>query len=38
MSTQEVREVLGFDRESTFDSVKITVAAPDTIRSWSRGR
>ena len=37
MSTQEVREVLGFDRESTFDSVKITVASPDTIRSWSRG-
>ena len=37
MSTQEVREVLGFDRDSTFDSVKITVAAPDTIRSWSRG-
>ncbi len=37
MSTQEVREVLGFDRDSTFDSVKITVASPDTIRSWSRG-
>ncbi len=37
MSTQEVRQVLGFDRESTFESVKITVASPDTIRSWSRG-
>ena len=37
MSTQEVREVLGFDRDSAFDSVKITVASPDTIRSWSRG-
>ena len=37
MSTQEAREVLGFDRESSFDSVKITLASPDTIRSWSRG-
>ena len=37
MSTQEAREVLGFDRESQFDSVKITLASPDTIRSWSRG-
>ncbi len=37
MSTQEVREVLGFDRDQTFDSVSISVASPDTIRSWSRG-
>ena len=37
MSTQEAKEVLGFDRESQFDSVKITLASPDTIRSWSRG-
>jgi DNA-directed RNA polymerase subunit beta' len=37
MSTQEAREVLGFDRENTFDSVKITLASPDVIRSWSRG-
>ena len=37
MSTQEVRDVLGFERESAFDLVKITVASPDTIRSWSRG-
>jgi len=37
MSTQEIREVLGFDRESTFDSVSITISSPDTIRSWSRG-
>ncbi len=37
MSTQEAREVLGFDRENNFDSVKITLASPDVIRSWSRG-
>ncbi|MDG2169123.1 MAG: DNA-directed RNA polymerase subunit beta' [Opitutales bacterium] len=37
MSTQEAKEVLGFDRENQFDSVKITLASPDTIRSWSRG-
>jgi DNA-directed RNA polymerase subunit beta' len=33
---EEVRQVLGTD-ESPFDSVSITVAAPDTIRSWSKG-
>ena len=37
MSTQEVREFLGFDRDQSFDSVSISVASPDTIRSWSRG-
>ncbi|QXD23833.1 DNA-directed RNA polymerase subunit beta' [Opitutia bacterium ISCC 51] len=37
MSTQEAKEVLGFDRENQLDSVKITLASPDTIRSWSRG-
>ena len=37
MSTQEAREVLGMDRENSFDSVKITLASPDVIRSWSRG-
>jgi len=33
---EEVKQVLGSD-ESPFDSVSITVAAPDTIRSWSKG-
>ncbi|HTL68586.1 MAG TPA: DNA-directed RNA polymerase subunit beta', partial [Lacunisphaera sp.] len=33
---EEVRSVLGSD-ESQFDSVSITVAAPETIRAWSKG-
>ncbi len=40
MSTQEIKEArdfLGFERDQTFDSVSISVASPDTIRSWSRG-
>ncbi len=37
MSTQEVREVLGFEGEESFDRVSISIASPDTIRSWSRG-
>ena len=37
MSKEEVREVLGFDDEQTFDSVSIAVASPDTIRQWSKG-
>ncbi len=37
MSTEEARQVLGFDRAEGFDCVTITVAAPDTIRSWSKG-
>lgn len=37
MSTEQAREFLGFNKPSTFDSVKITLASPDTIRSWSRG-
>ncbi|HUJ37296.1 MAG TPA: DNA-directed RNA polymerase subunit beta', partial [Hyphomicrobium sp.] len=32
----EARSVLGLD-ENPFDCVSITVAAPDSIRSWSRG-
>ncbi|MGF1450098.1 MAG: DNA-directed RNA polymerase subunit beta' [Opitutales bacterium] len=36
-STQEVREALGFDKDQSFDSVAISIASPDTIRSWSRG-
>ena len=40
MSTQEIKEArdfLGFDRDQTFDTVSISVASSDTIRSWSRG-
>lgn len=37
MSTEQVREFLGFDKQSNFDSVGITLASPDDIRSWSRG-
>jgi DNA-directed RNA polymerase subunit beta' len=33
---EEVRQVLGSD-ENPFDSVSITVAAPETIRAWSKG-
>ena len=33
---EEARSVLGLD-ENPFDCVSITVAAPDSIRSWSRG-
>lgn len=37
MSTEQAREFLGFSKQGTFDSVRITLASPDTIRSWSRG-
>ncbi|MGH8018540.1 MAG: DNA-directed RNA polymerase subunit beta', partial [Opitutaceae bacterium] len=36
MSTEEARQVLGAEQES-FDCVSISVASPDTIRSWSQG-
>ncbi|MEM1058715.1 MAG: DNA-directed RNA polymerase subunit beta' [Verrucomicrobiota bacterium] len=37
MNQESAREMLGLEKEVGFDSVAITVAAPDTIRSWSRG-
>ena len=37
MSVQEVKEFLGFEKDQSFDAVAISVASPDTIRSWSRG-
>lgn len=37
MAREEVREVLGFEEEPTFDAVSIAVASPDTIRRWSKG-
>ena len=32
-----VREILGMDASDTFSCVTIGIAAPETIRSWSRG-
>lgn len=37
MAREEVRKVLGFEEEPTFDAVSIAVASPDTIRRWSKG-
>ncbi|HEX9783561.1 MAG TPA: DNA-directed RNA polymerase subunit beta' [Opitutaceae bacterium] len=37
MSTEEARQALGAEREESFDCVSISVASPDTIRSWSQG-
>ena len=37
MSTEEVKEVLGADASQSFDSVGITIAAPEDIREWSKG-
>jgi hypothetical protein len=34
MSTEEARQVLGLEKEDNFDRVSISVASPDTIRSW----
>lgn len=37
LQTREVRDLLGFEKEESFDRVSITIASPDAIRSWSRG-
>src|SRR5690554_830135 len=37
MSTEETRELLGAERDQSFDSVSISIASPETIRLWSRG-
>ncbi|MDX2226201.1 MAG: DNA-directed RNA polymerase subunit beta' [Verrucomicrobiae bacterium] len=36
-STSEVTELFGPEAKPTFDQVSITIAAPEIIRSWSRG-
>ncbi len=36
-TSQQAREILGFDSDAGFDSVSIGLASPDTIRSWSHG-
>ncbi len=37
MDSSTIREVLGIEESEGFSCVTIGVAAPDTIRSWSRG-
>ena len=37
MITEQLQDTLGLESNQSFDSVSITVASPDTIRSWSRG-
>ena len=37
MSTESVRDVLGYEANQSFDQVGITVASPEAIREWSRG-
>jgi DNA-directed RNA polymerase subunit beta' len=37
MNEQEAKEILGLGLGNTFDSVSLSIASPDTIRSWSRG-
>jgi len=37
MSTEEAQQALGLEKEGNFDCVTISVASPDTIRSWSCG-
>ena len=36
-TSQQAREILGFDSDAGFDSVSIGLASPDTLRSWSHG-
>ncbi|MDR1435762.1 MAG: DNA-directed RNA polymerase subunit beta' [Puniceicoccales bacterium] len=37
MEEREAKEILGIGQDNAFDSVSLSVASPDTIRSWSRG-
>src|SRR5271170_6486514 len=37
MSEPNIREIFGEERAVGFDQVGITVASPDSIRSWSKG-
>ncbi|MFI3290615.1 MAG: DNA-directed RNA polymerase subunit beta' [Opitutales bacterium] len=34
---QQIRDILGFENESGFDSVTISLASPETIIAWSKG-
>ncbi|MDR2668163.1 MAG: DNA-directed RNA polymerase subunit beta' [Puniceicoccales bacterium] len=37
MNEKEAKEILGLGNDGAFDSVSLSIASPDTIRSWSRG-
>ena len=37
MSKKDSINILGFEKEKSFDSVSISIASPESIRSWSRG-
>jgi DNA-directed RNA polymerase subunit beta' len=37
MNKESARELLGLERSIGFDQVGISIASPDTIRSWSKG-
>ena len=37
MSREEIKDILGYNREQSFESVSISVASPDVIRSWTKG-
>ncbi|MCG8525692.1 MAG: DNA-directed RNA polymerase subunit beta' [Opitutales bacterium] len=37
MSSQEVTEILGLEKDRSLKSVAISIASPDSIREWSRG-
>jgi DNA-directed RNA polymerase subunit beta' len=37
IQTREARDILGVEKDQSFEQVSISIASPDTIRSWSRG-
>lgn len=37
MNPEEEKDISIFEKEKTFDSVAISIASPDCIRSWSKG-
>jgi len=37
LQTKEARDMMGFEKDQSFDQVSISIASPDTIRSWTRG-
>ncbi|MDP0499112.1 MAG: DNA-directed RNA polymerase subunit beta' [Verrucomicrobiota bacterium JB022] len=37
IQNREIRDLLGFEKDQSFDQVSISIASPDTIRQWSRG-
>ena len=37
MFREDIHGLLGFESDPTFDSVRISIASPETIRQWSKG-